>query len=65
MSTAKKCDRCSVFYEPYTTKLENYDVNCIVFKESEYNGGVVFDLCPDCEAIKWAMYTKEFTAPND
>lgn len=69
MSIAKKCDRCSVFYELYTTKLENdsRDVNSIVFKESGYPGGVFFDLCPDCmkEVIEWAMYTKEFTAPND
>lgn len=68
MSTAIKCDRCGVFYVPYTTKLENYyDVNCIIFRVSGCEGGVPFDLCPDCmkEVIEWAMYTKEFTAPND
>lgn len=54
--TAKKCDRCRMFYEPYQPDTALKNSNMIIFAEgyadadghSDYYEQRQFDLCPGC-----------------
>lgn len=52
MSTAKKCDRCGIFYSRYNennnTKEPNGFVTANIDINSKYYSGNVIDLCQSC-----------------
>ena len=59
---AKKCDRCRMFYEPYSPDERFNHSNMLIFAEDyedEYGPGYYerrqFELCPDCmlDAVKF------------
>ena len=48
---AKKCDRCTRFYEPYVPDMLTKNSNMLIFAEEKDNTYVEwrqFELCPDC-----------------
>ncbi len=48
---AKKCDRCTKFYEPYKGSNETYQSNMLIFAEETGDTYVEwrqFELCPEC-----------------
>lgn len=52
MASAKKCDRCGEYYEPYNAKNDKEKINGFITAniddERKYYSQDIFDLCPIC-----------------
>lgn len=67
MATAKKCDRCGIFYDSYG--VDSGEWNSIAFYCLGKNGGVKFegealDFCPSCMAAV-EKFIKEPQMPQE
>lgn len=60
MASAKKCDRCTKFYEPYKPEQITKFSNMLIFAEETDDGYMEwrqFELCEDCmkDACRFMM----------